>query len=107
MNRLSRGGQLAVGILIGGRVVVAVVVRKIGAGDVEADAMADEKAMGGGPQADAKFGDLAGRKQLRLVEAAAIPSADHSGGDVDRLAALGNVDEAGEKVGVGATPRGE
>ena len=58
MDCLPGNGQLGVGILVCRRVVVAVVVGEIRAGDVQAHAMAREEGVGGGTQADCVFDHL-------------------------------------------------
>lgn len=57
MNGLSRRPYLGIGVLIGGCVVVAVVVGKVAAGDVQSDSMVGQKsirhrAMGGSERRD-------------------------------------------------------
>ena len=59
IDRLFGNIQAGIGVLVRGSVVIAVVVREIGAGDIESDAMARLKLIRGGTQLDTIFDDFA------------------------------------------------
>ena len=101
VDGLVRSHERRVGVLVGGRVVVAVVAGEVRAGHVDPNAMSGQECIRRGIHADDVFDHLAGLKQFGLIQALSIPCPDHARADIPCQAIGRNVDKSNEPIGVG------
>ncbi len=101
VDRLLCDFQLGIGVLIGGRVVVAVVVGEVGTGDVQSNAMARQKSVRCGIQFDRVLDDFVWSNQCWLIKSISVTCPDHSQSNVSGHAIRSDVDQPSEEVRIG------